>query len=539
MKRRVTTYPFDKSALKDIESHPHGSNWPVVYILENGEEAYIGETTSATRRTQNHLDNQARDRFNTLCLIADQAFNKSATLDLESKLIEYMAADGAYRLQNSNRGMRNHNYFEKQKYNLIFEEVWQELQTVKITKQDLRAIQNSDLFKFSPYKSLTEDQAEIVESLENIFKSQKESISIVQGEPGSGKTILAIYLAKYLTSIDGSKPLRMGLVLPQTALRKTVGRIFKSVKGLKANMVMGPSEVVKSLKDGPFDLLIVDEAHRLNQRRNLTNYIAFDNTSTALGLDPQAATQLHWILKTAKHVVLLYDPNQSVKPSDVDASVFQSLVPTSNYFKLTSQLRALAGSEYPAYLESVLKNQNPRFRKFENYDLKLYQSLQRMVEQIKQNDKAHQLSRLVAGYAWEWKSKYNRDATDIKIGEVCLKWNSTIEDWINSENAINEVGCIHTVQGYDLNYAGVIIGPELKYRNGNIVFDTEQYKDRYGKHTSKSSQEMLHYILNIYKTLMTRGIKGTYLYACDEALFNYLAQYFEVIHDYVASLAAE
>jgi hypothetical protein len=129
-------------------------------------------------------------------------------------------------------------------------------------------------------------------------------------------------------------------------------------------------------------------------------------------------------------------------------------------------------------------------------------------------------------YAWDWKSKNDPDLFDIQIGEYFYRWNSVNGDWINSANALNEIVCFQTVQGYDLNYVGVIIGPELIYKDDRIVFLKEKYKDRYGKHNSKSESDMLNYVINIYKTLMTRGILGTYIYVCDEGLRAYLRGYF-------------
>ena len=108
-----------------------------------------------------------------------------------------------------------------------------------------------------------------------------------------------------------------------------------------------------------------------------------------------------------------------------------------------------------------------------------------------------------------------------------MRWNHTYIDWINSPNSINEVGCIHTVQGYDLNYCGVIIGPEIDYdfENNRIVIDKSKYKDVAGKKHLDNDKELLQYIINIYTVLLTRGIKGTYVYVCNENMKKYLNKY--------------
>ena len=314
-KQRITQYSFSHDSVAVLQRRAMAKNWPVVYILENKKEAYIGETTSAIRRMKDHLDNKKRDAFKKIFLIEDEKFNKSATLDIESMLIEYISADGAYLLQNSNKGLRNHNYYEKQLYREIFDEIWTDLRKYGIAKNSVADIRNSDLFKYSPYKSLTEDQHAIVGQLCKIITTTN-SINLVQGEPGSGKTILAVYLCKFLMAEEETKHLKIGLVLPQTSLRGTIKKVFKNIKGLKTHMVMGPNDVVNDEK--MFDVLIVDEAHRLTKRRNLSSYEFFDKPSIKLGLNPQICTQLDWMEKKARHLILLYDEKQSVNPSDVD-----------------------------------------------------------------------------------------------------------------------------------------------------------------------------------------------------------------------------
>jgi SOS-response transcriptional repressor LexA len=135
---------------------------------------------------------------------------------------------------------------------------------------------------------------------------------------------------------------------------------------------------------------------------------------------------------------------------------------------------------------------------------------------------------MVAGYAWPWVSNKDTGAYDITIGEEKFRWNSVAQDWVNSKNAINEVGCIHTVQGYDLNYVGLIVGPELSYdiHKKRIIINDEHYHDSNGWRGVEDSEELRRYIINIYKTLATRGIKGAYMYFVDENLRAYVNSVF-------------
>lgn len=524
---QIKKFSFSSETIDKLKSTSQGENWPVVYILENSSEAYIGETTNLARRTKQHLENPERQVLKNLYMIADSDFNKSATLDIESLLIEHISADGKYLLQNGNGGLQNHNYYDKEKYYEKFEHIWSALRSHNITKHSIFEIRNSDIFKFSPYKALSSDQLEVVMTIDQLISSHSESLSIVRGEPGSGKTVLATYLAKFFANHEHMPLQDVGVVLPMTSIRSTVKNVFKHVKGLKRSMVMGPSEVVKIGRK--YDLLIVDEAHRLAQRKNLSSYSFFDETNRKLGLDPNEATQLDWILNSARHVILFYDQNQSVKPSDVDQGQFDKLMsrPGCLQLGLKSQMRLNGGIEYVQYVSDLL-NQNLQTQvKFDHYDFKLFSDVDDMIQAIKQKDKEHGLCRNVAGYAWKWLSKNDQTLYDINIGSYRYRWNSVNADWINSKNALEEIGCIHTVQGYDLNYAGVIIGPELVMKNGKIEFVSGNYKDSYGKHKSKSKDEMLKYITNIYKTLMTRGIMGTYVYVCDDALREYFGQLVE------------
>lgn len=126
-------------------------------------------------------------------------------------------------------------------------------------------------------------------------------------------------------------------------------------------------------------------------------------------------------------------------------------------------------------------------------------------------------------------------AYDIGIDGMKFRWNSTQNDWIGSKNAPKEIGSIYTVQGDDLNYVGIIIGNDLIYRDGKLVFNREAYADSGAMKRSRrqvangeqiSENDMLEQILRTYRILMNRAVKGVYIYACDKELNNYLKKYF-------------
>lgn len=556
-KVKINHYNFGNSLFENFSTNHFAKDlWPVVYILSDGENkiAYVGETTDAYSRMSTHLKHNTKSQLTSVHLITSEKFNKSATLDIESNLIKYMSGDNVFKLLNGNLGLANHNYYQKKEiYWDIFNIVWNQLRAEGITKHSIEHIDNSDLFKYSPYKNLTNEQSQGLFQILKSLSTGKYENTIVEGGAGTGKTILAVFLFKILSSnLDdfnfkefGSEEKafiklveeirkilpnpKMALVVPMSSFRSTLKKVFKNIKGLTASMVIGPAEVSKQ----KYDLLVVDEAHRLRQRVNLGTYFgAFDKACKALNLDKYNCNELDWVTMQSTHTVLFYDEGQSIKPSDVKKENFDLLKKSKNTstLKLKSQFRVKGGNAYVDFIDLLLNSDLPsdtlRFNSKE-YELMLFDSLEIMIEQIKLRNNESGLSRLIAGYSWEWKSSKNKDAFDIQIDDVQLKWNSTANDWINSEDSINEVGCIHTTQGYDLNYSGIIFGNEISFDpdTKEITIKEENYFDKNGKQSIKDPKELKAFIINIYKTIMLRGIKGTYVYVCDPQLQKYFESF--------------
>ena len=559
------SYPFNLESIKEIEKNQWVRNqWPLVYFLRNGsinKEVYIGESNNASLRLKNHLTNpEKKDSFQTVNIIGSDKFNKSATLDLESRLIQYINAEGTFTTKNLNLGHQNHNYFQQDLYKNLFNTVWQKLIEKKIVSKSLTEIENTELFKYSPYKSLNDGQYKsVLEILSCINKSEGNSI-FISGSAGTGKTILATYLMKLLYSdvhINDDFELneddiyeislirefqkkypkaKIGFVIAMTPFRETIKKVFTRVPGLHKKMVMSPSETFNlGIK---YDLLIVDESHRLRQYRNISWMGEFRKKNILLGLGNEG-NELDWIIANSKNQIFFYDSAQSVKPSDIDEYKFTELLNKKTTLKLSlnSQMRTKGGNDYITFIDNLLNcdvSKRPELSK--EFELEYFDSFVALHNKLKIKEKENGLSRLIAGYSWEWKSdpkkkpSPNLDAIDIEIEGLEFQWNKNYKDWITSENSFEQIGCIHTTQGYDLNYAGVVFGLEIDYdpELNTIVIDRTKYFDKNGKNGVNDIDALKAYIVNIYKTVLYRGINGVYIYACNNNLKKYLKKHINI-----------
>jgi len=562
----------------EIAIQKYGKEWPIVYMIYNDEEIYIGETVDASIRMLQHYANPERRRLKKVRIISDDRFNKSVILDLESFLISHVSADKKFlKLQNGNAGHQKHNYYQKDMYEAEFGDVWKRLCNIGLAKKSIKDIENSNLFKYSPYKSLTDDQLfvsnHIITNLAKSIENGERSTYIVNGGPGTGKTVLAIFLMKLLaTKVERDTNLedenlvemlakihslcpdfKMGIVVSMSNLRTTLLDVFGSTYGLSRNMVYSPSQVANY--DGEFDLLIVDEAHRLKAARNMmgTEIKNIRDNNKKLGLNEEG-TQLDWIIKKSKHQIFFYDEFQSIKRTDIGDGTFEKLRKGgAQQLNLDTQVRCgKGGQKYVNYIRAIFSDNPPEefidFKDEKNqldYDFVLFDDVREMTDLIVAKNKGDDvgLCRNIAGDSWPWRTKnkicpHNKQETDacierglydIDIDGNKYIWNTVYNNWVATENSENEIGCIHTIQGFDLNYAGVIIGNDLKYdaESDRLYVDRKAYYDENGKKKT-SDEDLRQYIFNIYAVLCTRGINGTYVYACDEGVREYLKRFIKV-----------
>ena len=571
---QIKNYSFDQSTINNLARADHlEENWPVVYQIYNNQQIYIGETTNLKNRMNQHLANAEKSslKHGSLKVVFDETFNKSAALDLESYLIQYFSGDGKFRVLNRNDGMCDRDYYGRENYRKTFEEIWNRLRELKIADKTISEINNSELFKFSPYKNLNFEQlnvvTEIVQNIDEAITSNAKSLSIIDGDAGTGKTIVIMYLAKLLADLQSFdnknddiddesnfniffeleninqkfKNKSIALVIPQPSLCGRIRKIFDKIDLGDANIkIFSPIQFGKS--NDKFDITLVDEAHLLKVGVTGTLGKQVHEIDQKIFGNTYIHSELEWIMAKSKNVVMVFSDQQRIRPANISKSDILKYSDEYNMreYWLKTQMRSLGGKKYIDYIHDILSNDLRPTQKeiFKGFEAKIFTNIQDFVTAVQKRESEYGLSRMVAGFAWKWSSKENKREYDIRIDGMEFRWNSTQNNWIGSKNAPEEVGSIYTVQGDDLNYVGIIIGNDLLYRNGKLIFNRDACADSGAMKRSQrqvanneqiSEDDMLEQILRTYRILMNRAVKGVYIYACDEELSKYLANYFDKI----------
>lgn len=569
---QIKNYSFDQSTINNLATADHlEENWPVVYQIYNNQQIYIGETTNLKNRMNQHLANAEKSslKHGSLKVVFDETFNKSAALDLESYLIQYFSGDGKFRVLNRNDGMCDRDYYGRENYRKTFEEIWNRLRELKIADKTISEINNSELFKFSPYKNLNFEQlnvvTEIVQNIDEAITNNAKSLSIIDGDAGTGKTIVIMYLAKLLADLQSFdnknddiddesnfniffeleninqkfKNKSIALVIPQPSLCGRIRKIFDKIDLGDANIkIFSPIQFGKSNDD--FDITLVDEAHLLKVGVTGTLGKQVHEIDQKIFGNTDIHSELEWIMAKSKNVVMVFSDQQRIRPANISKSDILKYSDEYNMreYWLKTQMRSLGGKKYIDYIHDILSNDLRPTQKeiFKDFEAKIFTNIQDFVAAMQKRESEYGLSRMVAGFAWKWSSKEDKREYDIRIDGMEFRWNSTQNNWIGSKNAPEEVGSIYTVQGDDLNYVGIIIGNDLLYRNGKLIFNREACADsgamkrnqrQVADNEQISEDDMLEQILRTYRILMNRAVKGVYIYACDEELKHYLTDYFD------------
>ena len=396
-----------------------------------------------------------------------------------------------------------------------------------------KSLQNaiSNMLKGNREFIMIDDQKVIYENiLQLACKSQKDGKKrtiIVEGGPGTGKSVIAVQLLVGLTK----KNQFVQYVSKNQAPRNVYKAKLKGTVKLSSvdNMFRGSASYVHVGKD-QINTLIVDEAHRLEERSQYTKKTGNEN-------------QIKEIINASKCSVFFIDESQRVTMSDigsVDEIKKWAKVESSEItqLKLLSQFRCNGSDGYLAWVDNTLEIQPTANYNLEDidYDIRVLDSPLEVRELIIEKNKINHRSRMLAGYCWDWirDGKNNSKVHDIKIGDFEMSWNLGNSIFALDETSIDEIGCIHTSQGLEFDYVGLIIGDDMRYEDHHIVTDaskrakTDQsmkgIKKLDKQDHCKAEEKADEIIKNTYRTLMTRGMKGCYIYCTDQNLRNYLKQ---------------
>ena len=346
----------------------------------------------------------------------------------------------------------------------------------------------------------------------------KRQVLIVEGGPGTGKSVLAINLLARLTGRDMAAQYVSRNAAPRAVYEAQLTGSFK--KSRISNMFRGSGSFMDAAPDS-FGALLVDEAHRLNEKSGL-----YGN---------QGEHQIKEIMQAARLPVFFVDEAQRVTLKDVGSRAeirrwAERLGAEVTELGLASQFRCGGSDGYLAFVDQLLQIRDTANDDLESvdYDIQVVDSPHALRQAIVSHN-ANNRARMVAGYCWDWKSKKAPNAMDIELPQhdFAAQWNLTRDGslWALAEHSVEQIGCIHTIQGLELDYVGVIIGPDLIVRDGEIQTDGRKRSsmDRsvrgirklYKEDPETAKREADEIIKNTYRTLMTRGMKGCFVFCTD------------------------
>lgn len=359
--------------------------------------------------------------------------------------------------------------------------------------------------------------------IENSLKKHEKYTVIVEGGPGTGKSVVAVNLLSDLLN----KGYNVNYITKNAAPRNVYFAKLRQ-KNYKMNYIKNLFKGSGSFIDctnNLFDCLLVDEAHRLNAKSGM-----FKN---------MGENQIKEIIEASKVSVFFIDEDQVVTANDIGsvteikkwADKIGSKVIYGDDTKLLSQFRCNGSDGYIAFLDNLLEiRETANFDGFDMaYDIRIFDNPNQLREELRLKNLVNNKSRMIAGYCYEWitKSKNAVDKYDIELEEgFKAKWNfDSTSTWAIDSDSFDQIGCIHTSQGLEFDYCGVIIGKDLIFRDGKIFTDKSQRaksdKSLWGA-KSFNKEELDKIIKNTYKTLMTRGQKGCYIYCEDKQLQEHI-----------------
>lgn len=553
---------FEKVSLpeEDEKTQDIIMNFPTVYIhnwQESGDfEVYVGESNDIFKRTRQHYDaasdksrwqSKLLEKDASLFIIGHEHFNKSLTLDIENRLMHYMMSVDRVKHVYNLRDNPQTSYYPMEELDDIFGKIWGGLR--KENKElfpSESAIKDSAIYKASPLHKLTKEQEKardlIIDKVSNALKNNEtRQLIFIDGEAGTGKTVLnsSTFYELYCQAEENNRNLKCFLLVNHDEQITVYEQIAEKLGLIEkyGQVVSKPTTFINNhSKDEPVDIAFVDEAHLL-LTQGKQSY--------------RGKNQLNDIMDRARVTVVMFDENQILTTEQFwEAQILEQYRNQAkleeNHIVLKKQLRMQADPATMDWIDSFTKER--RVKKIPNtfggYAIKIFANPELLDLEIQrraqESDSA--LSRIIATYDWQYSSNHKMEDQVMKYWEVLIgkwhkPWNRELESelskkekrdikglaWAEQPQTINEVGSTFTIQGFDLNYAGVILGPSVKYRDGKIIFDPTASKNEKAVRnrtlsdgTKQKFGETL--IQHEVRVLMTRGVNGMYIYACDPEL---------------------
>ncbi|KUG09116.1 DUF2075 domain-containing protein [Solirubrum puertoriconensis] len=377
---------------------------------------------------------------------------------------------------------------------------------------------------------LVDDQKVVHETALQLINSNPnggKKVLIVEGGPGTGKSVVAINLLVAIT--NQQKPVQY--VTKNAAPRDVYSNKLSGslTKGRISNLFVG-SGAFTNTEANTFESLIVDESHRLNEKSGLYGNLG--------------ENQIKELIHAARVTVFFIDEKQRVHLKDIGSreeikAWAKAEGAEVHELQLASQFRCNGSVAYLNWLDQVLQIPNTEAYQPETlgFEFQVVSSPHELRDIIEAKNRERNKARLVAGYCWTWpnKKKVLEGVYDVVLPEhdFAIRWNLTQDGglWIMNPDSVREIGCIHTCQGLEVDYVGVIVGPDLVVRNGQVVTDASKraksdmtvkgYKQLSQLRPEETAVQLDSIIKNTYRTLMTRGMLGCYVYFTDQETEEY------------------
>lgn len=365
--------------------------------------------------------------------------------------------------------------------------------------------------------------ATVLKLVENTIGKDEKHTVIVQGGPGTGKSVIAINLLAKILNNNNSCVYTTKTSAPRYTFSQSLVGERHSLSYLRG--LFKSSGTFVDTKNNTYDCIIVDESHRLNLKSGLYGNLG--------------ENQVKEIINAGKISVFFIDEDQIVTMKDIgtieeikkQARALGSTVHCNESLVLTSQFRCNGSSGYIAFLDSLLEIRETanKFSFDLDYDIRVFDDACSMREELRKKNTKNK-ARMIAGYCYPWVSDKDKNKIDISLpGGFEAQWNFTTERFATDPDSFEQVGCIHSTQGLEFDYVGVIIGLDMQYVDGHVITD---YKERFLKrdktienvHTQEDKKLADRIIRNTYKTLLSRAQKGCYIYCQDKKLGDYIKQ---------------